>query len=265
MIADVITAVREVAHAEVMPRFREVGRRRKADGSIVTEADLAAQRALAVRLASIAPVPLVGEEMTQAERDAALAGNSGSFWCVDPVDGTSNFANGIPFFAISVALFASGRPALGVVYNPANGELFHATRGGGAWLGDERLPLRPGASLLGEAVAGADLKRLPPSLAAALAARPPCHSQRNFGASALEWCYLAAGRLDAYVHGNQQPWDYAAGSLVLEEAGGSCATFNTEDLWDGPFGARAVIASLDRDAFTAWKEWVRARIGAHPA
>lgn len=264
MIADVITAVREVAHAEVMPRFREAGRRRKADGSLVTEADLAAQRALAVRLASIAHVPVVGEEMTEAERSEALAGSSGTFWCVDPVDGTSNFANGIPFFAVSVALLESGRPALGVVYNPATGELFHAVRGGGAWLADASLPLRPGASRLAEGIVGADFKRLPPPLAAALAARPPWHSQRNFGASALEWCYLAAGRLDAYVHGNQQPWDYAAGSLVLEEAGGSFAAFDADDLWEGPFGARAVIAALDREAFVAWRQWLRARTGARP-
>ena len=265
MIADVISAVREVAYSEVMPRFREVGHRRKADGSIVTEADLAAQSALAGRLARIAPVPMVGEEMTKAERRAALASTDGSFWCVDPVDGTSNFANGVPFFAISVALFASGRPALGVVYDPATGELFHATRGGGARLGDERLPLRPGAARLDEAIAGADFKRLPPPLAAALAARPPYHSQRNFGASALEWCYVAAGRLDLYVHGGQQLWDYAAGSLVLEEAGGSFATFDAESLWIGPPGARAVIAALDRDAFRAWTGWVRAHLDARPA
>jgi len=262
MMADVITAVREVAHAEIMPRFRDAARQRKADGSIVTEADVAAQRALSGGLAAIAPVPMVGEEMTQAERDAALAGSRGAFWCVDPVDGTSNFANGIPFFAVSVALFESGRPALGVVYNPATGELFHARRGAGAWLGDERLPLRPGATRLREAIAGADLKRLPKPLAGELASAPPCHSQRNFGASALEWCYLAAGRLDAYVHGNQQPWDFAAGSLVLEEAGGRCATFDAEDLWAGAFGPRAVIAALDAGTFTAWREWIHARIRA---
>jgi myo-inositol-1(or 4)-monophosphatase len=262
MIADVAAAVREVAHAEVMPRFRAAGRVRKADGSIVTEADVAAQSALAARLARIAPEPMVGEEMTQAERDAALADGGGSFWCVDPVDGTSNFANGIPFFAVSVALFASGRPALGVVYNPATDELFHAARGGGAWLGDERLPLRPGATVLAEAIAGADLKRLPPPLAASLASRAPCHSQRNFGASALEWCYLAAGRLDVYVHGNQQPWDYAAGSLILEEAGGCHAAFDSEHLWADPFGARAVIAALDREVFAEWKDWIRARVPA---
>jgi len=262
VIADVITAVREVAHAEVMPRFRGVGHRRKADGSVVTEADLATQRVLAERLARIAPVPMVGEEMSAVEREAALAAAGGAFWCVDPVDGTSNFAIGIPFFAVSVALFASGRPALGVVYNPATGELFHATRGGGAWLGDERLPLRPGGSRLAESIAGADFKRLPKPLAVELVARPPYHSQRNLGAGTLEWCYLAAGRLDVYVHGSQQLWDYAAGSLVLEESGGIAATFDGDDVWTGPVGARAVIAALDRDVFIHWKVWIRAHLAA---
>lgn len=260
MIADVITAVREVAHAEVMPRFREVGHRRKADGSLVTEADLAAQHALATRLRRIAPVPLVSEEMGAAEREAALAAAGGSFWCVDPLDGTSNFANAIPCFAVSVALLEAGRPALGVVYNPATGELFHASRGDGAWLGDERLPLRAGATRLAEAIAGVDLKRLPKPLAVALAERPPYHSQRNFGSGTLEWCYLAAGRLDLYLHGSQQLWDYAAGSIVLAEAGGFAATFDADDLWSGSPGKRAVVAALDGEAFAAWRDWVRSRV-----
>ncbi len=138
------------------------------------------------------------------------------------------------------------------------GELFHASRGAGAWLGDERLPLRPGAKGLRDAIAGVDLKRLPKPLAVALAERPPYHSQRNFGSGTLEWCWLAAGRLDVYLHGDQQLWDYAAGSVILAEAGGHAATFDADDFWSGPLRSRAVVAALDGEAFVAWRSWIRA-------
>ncbi|MGA8053662.1 MAG: inositol monophosphatase family protein [Burkholderiales bacterium] len=257
MIDALIAAVREVARDEILPRFRAVPHARKADGSVVTEADLAAQRALGVRLEAILACPLVGEEMHNIEREAALADAAGTFWCVDPLDGTSNFANAIPFFAVSVALIENGRPVLGVVYNPVTDELFHARRNGGAFLGDEPLPLRSGAKRLAESIAGVDLKRLPHPLPAVLAAKPPYHSQRNFGAGTLEWSYLAAGRLDLYLHGGQHLWDYAAGSLILDEAGGRASTLEGRDLWGDPPGKRSVIAALDPDAFDAWTLWVR--------
>lgn len=257
-VAAAIAAVRHVARAEIVPRFRAVVRRRKSDGSVVTEADLAAQHALAERLQAVRPCALVGEEMARGDRQAVLDSAGGSFWCVDPLDGTSNFANAIPFFAISVALFVDGRPVLGVVYNPAVDELFHARIGGGAWLGDEQLPLREGATSLRDAIAGVDLKRLPPKLAQQLAAQPPFHSQRNFGAGTLEWCYLAAGRFDVYLHGGQSLWDYAAGSVILAEAGGRAATMDGESFWTGLPGPRSVIAALDPGLHEVWTRWVAA-------
>ncbi len=252
----VIGAVRDVARDEIVPRFRAVAHRRKSDGSIVTEADLAAQCALVERLHAVRPCPLVGEEMPRLERQAALDSAGGTFWCVDPLDGTSNFANAIPFFAVSVALFEDARPVLGVVFNPITEELFHACRGGGAWLGDEPLPLRDGAKTVRESIAGVDLKRLPPRLAQRLAAQPPFHSQRNFGAGTLEWCYVAAGRFDIYLHGGQSLWDYAAGSVILTEAGGRAETMDGESFWAGPPGPRSVIATLDPELFDAWHRWV---------
>ena len=80
-------------------------------------------------------------------------------------------------------------------------------------------------------MAQVDFKRLPPALARDLVAEPPYSSQRNFGASTLEWCYVAAGRFDVYLHGGQKLWDYAAGSLVLEEAGGLMCTLDHDDFW----------------------------------
>src|SRR5678816_3554139 len=128
----VIDAVKRVAADEVMPRYLKVAHQRKADGSLFTEADLAAQAALTERLQSIYPGPVMGEEMTREEQvELWLKGDAG-LWCVDPIDGTSNFVNGLPYFAVSVALMKQGRSVLGVVYDPVADEVFHAEKGGGA-------------------------------------------------------------------------------------------------------------------------------------
>ena len=256
-VAAVRAAVRDVAADEVMPRYRKVSHSRKADGSLLTEADLAAQAALMERLAAIDPAPFVGEEMTAEEQDALWARGDPGLWCVDPIDGTSNFVHGVPNFALSVALMRGGRSVLGVIYAPVADEMFWAVRGHGAWLGDERLPIRTEVPSMKGSLANVDFKRLPKPLGAALVAAPPYLSQRNLGSATLEWCYLAAGRIDLYLHGGQKPWDYAAGCLILDEAGGHMATLDGDDFWTGPAGSRSVVAARDTDLFADWLDWVR--------
>jgi myo-inositol-1(or 4)-monophosphatase len=252
--------VRKVAAEEIMPRFLHVAHSRKADGSLFTEADLASQEALVRALGEIRQVPVIGEEMTEAEHgEQWLAGDAG-LWCVDPIDGTSNFVNGVPFFAVSVALMQGGRSMLGVVYDPVADEMFSAERGRGAFLNGERLPLRPGRSRLRGAIAGIDFKRLSKQLACALAAEAPYASQRNFGAGTLDWCYAAAGRFDVYLHGGQKLWDYAAGAIILEEAGGSACTLTHDAFWSDHLWLRSVIASCNPALFVQWRDWIRARL-----
>ncbi|HMM55012.1 MAG TPA: inositol monophosphatase family protein [Candidatus Desulfobacillus sp.] len=260
LAAAVTQVVREVAAQVVMPRYLQVVREHKADGTIFTEVDIAAQRALAERLQRLRPRPLLGEEeMAEEEQRQLWQEGSAGLWVVDPIDGTTNFVAGLPFFAISVAYFIDGRAVVGVVYNPATREMFFASRGGGAIMNGLRLPLRPPAASLAECVAGVDFKRIPKKLGDALATRPPYYSQRNFGCSTLEWAYAAAGRLDLLLHGGQKLWDYAAGRLILEEAGGGMCTlkhddFDADDLWK-----RSVIAAVDPQLFSAWRDWIRAR------
>jgi myo-inositol-1(or 4)-monophosphatase len=256
----VLNVVRKVAAEEIMPRYLKVAHERKADGSLFTEADLAAQDALSRLLPQIHPGPMVGEEMTpeqQAER--WIQGDEG-LWCVDPIDGTSNFVNGLPYFAVSVALMRKGRSVLGVVYDPVADEAFYAQAGQGAYLNGERLPIKTHVPHLRNAMAQVDFKRLPGKLAEALASHPPYSSQRNFGASTLEWCYVAAGRFDVYLHGGQKLWDYAAGSLILEEAEGFMATLQHDDFWADRLWQRSVLAARDGALFESWKQWVRARL-----
>ena len=260
MMDHVIDVVRRVAAEEVMPRYLKVAHQRKSDGSLFTEADLAAQDALLHLLPKIQPVPIVGEEMTQEQQaERWLAGEEG-LWCVDPIDGTSNFVNGLPYFAVSVALMRKGHSVLGVVYDPVADELFCAERGGGSYLNGERLPIKEHVPQLRNAMAEVDFKRLPESLAMALAVSPPYSSQRNYGASTLEWCYLAAGRFDVYLHGGQKLWDYAAGALILEEAGGFMCTLTHDDFWADKLWQRSVLAARDTRLFDTWKHWVRARV-----
>ncbi len=248
--------VRAVAATEVMPRYLKVAHQRKSDGSLFTAADLAAQAALVERLQDLCPVPVVAEEMSREEQAGHWLEGEEGLWCIDPIDGTSNFVNGVPYFAVSVALMRRGRPVLGVVHDPVAGETFYAASGGGAFLDGEPLPIKGFVPQLRNAMAGADLKRVPRALATALVDRPPIASLRSFGAGTLEWCYVAAGRMDVYLHGGQKLWDYAAGSLILAEAGGSMAGLHGGDFWAAPLWQRGVVAALDPRLFEQWQAWV---------
>jgi myo-inositol-1(or 4)-monophosphatase len=258
VLEKVIAIVKMVAQQEVLPRYQQVSRQQKADGSSFTEADLAAQEVLLRELRKIYPVAAMGEEMSeQMQREQWMAGDAG-LWNVDPIDGTSNFINGLPYFAISVALMKQGRSVLGVVYDPVTNEMFYAERNKGAFLNGKRLPIKRSFAALPSAIANVDLKRLDRKLAEKIAGNPPYASQRNYGACALEWCYTAAGFFDLYLHGGQKPWDYAAGALILEEAGGNMCGFDQDSYWMGSPWQRSVIAALDPRLFAQWRDWVRA-------
>jgi myo-inositol-1(or 4)-monophosphatase len=257
MLNQLIQAVKTVARDEVMPCYQKVAHERKSDGSIFTQADLATQVALNISLKKILDCPVLGEEMTEAEQKQIWADNRDALWCVDPIDGTTNFANGIPYFAISVALMKNHQSVLGVVYDPVADEIFCAEKGKGAFLNGVELPIKERVPKLREAVAEIDLKRLGTKLAAALAAHPPYSSARNFGASTLDWCYVAAGRFDVYLHGGQKLWDYAAGALILEEAGGKMCSLENDDFSAGDVWTRSVVAALHPQVFNAWKDWIQ--------
>lgn len=257
MLNAVMTLVREVSRKEIMPRYNQVSRQIKADGSCFTEADVAAQAVLLRELYKIYPAAVMGEEMSGQEQEQQwLAGDEG-LWSVDPIDGTSNFLNALPYFAVSVALMRHGKTVLGVVYNPATDEMFYAEKDKGAYLNGKLLPIRKSIPMFSSAIANVDLKRLDRDLAAKVAANPPYASQRNYGACALEWCYTAAGYFDLYLHGGQKPWDYAAGCLILEEAGGYKCGLHQDEYWAGEPWRRSVIAALDLGLFAQWRDWVR--------
>ncbi|MGV8934007.1 MAG: inositol monophosphatase family protein [Gallionellaceae bacterium] len=257
MLKAIAAAIKLVAEKEIMPRYMRVSHQKKIDGSLCTEADIAAQEALINRLQAIHQVPVLGEEMSPAQQEAIWGDGKQEIWCIDPIDGTSNFVHGLPYFAVSVALMREGKSVLGVVYDPVAKEVFAAEHGRGAFLNGERMLQRSPVIDLSAALANVDMKRLDSKLAALLASNPPYASQRNFGASTLDWCYTAAGRYDVYLHGGQKLWDYAAGSLILQEAGGQVCGLEQDDFNHGGVWQRSVVAALDANMFNAWKSWIR--------
>ena len=194
--------------------------------------------------------------MAPAAQARALESGERDLWCIDPLDGTSNYCAGLPYYAVSVALLREGRVAAGVVYDPARRECFTAAQGLGAWCNGRPLKAAPAPSNLADALALVDFKRLPVALATRLATHPPYRSQRSFGAVALDWCWLALGRCQLYLHGRQRLWDYAAGSLILAEAGGRAATLEGEDVFRPTLTPRSVAAASNPALFREWRQWL---------
>jgi myo-inositol-1(or 4)-monophosphatase len=232
---------------------------RKSDGSLITETDLALQNAISACLLKHFPhIPVLGEEMTEKEQQAVLA--TGNCWLLDPLDGTSNFSHGIPVYAVSCALLQQGEVVAGMVYDPNRSECFHAVRGHGAWLNEQSLQ-RNTAEQTGQlkhAMAIIDTKRLEPNLAQAIGQEHPYHSQRSFGSVALDWCWLAQGRIQTYLHGKQKLWDFAAGALIAEESRCIAQTLCEEPILKAPLSldARSAVGACPALA-KAWPEWIK--------
>jgi myo-inositol-1(or 4)-monophosphatase len=261
-LTELSSLVRAVADRELPPRFSAGSVTRKPDGSPLTEADLVMQDRLAEQLERRWSGPAVlGEEMDEATQQQALRHQASGVWVIDPLDGTSNFAVGIPYYGVSVALLRNASIELGVVYDPSRQECFAAARSEGAWLNGHRLEPRHLTVPLSRGLALVDLKRLPRPLASRLAAQPPYKSQRSFGAVALDWCWLAAGRCHVYLHGRQKLWDYAAGCLILQEAGGQSVTLDGEPVFVPRLEARSAAAALDPEVFQAWIAWLGIETG----
>ena len=248
--------VADAAREELLPRFNNVSRGEKADGSIVTEADLATQKYLRDVLQEDYPeIAFLGEEMSSAEQEALLQSGQ-SLWCLDPLDGTRNFVSGIPHFSVSLALLHKQKVELGIVFDPVRDECFEASRGQGACLNEFPIEKRPVDIELDQSTALIDFKRLPVDLAARLASEHPYASQRSFGSAALDWCWLAVGRSHIYLHGRSNLWDYAAGHLVFQEAGGYSSTLDGEAFFSYSLQPRAAVAALDKRMYEAWTRWL---------
>ena len=246
----------EAAEVELLPRLHRVSAGKKADGSLLTEADVGLQQHLIASLGEFnADIPVLGEELPVKTQQSLLTDAGHGVWCLDPLDGTRNFACGFPVFAISLALIRESRVELGLVYDPLRGESFTAAHGQGAWLNGKPL-VAPTTASLASALALIDFKRLPVELAQRLVVSPPYPSQRSIGSGALDWCWLAAGRVQVYLHGRQHLWDYAAGQLILAEAGGRAVTLQGEAVFINQLQTRSIVAGCNATVFEEWAEWL---------
>jgi myo-inositol-1(or 4)-monophosphatase len=206
---------------------------KSSDTDLVSDADREAERTVRELLAAERPGDgLLAEEGSRSESE------SGRRWIVDPLDGTINFLYGFPAWAVSVALEDGDGLVAGVVHSPVHGETFCALRGEGASLlagsARERLRVRETRELAGALVATGFSYEPPRRAQQADVMRellPRARDIRRAGAAALDLAWLAAGRVDAYFERGLNEWDWAAGRLLIEEAGGSCVWLEGE--WPG--------------------------------
>jgi myo-inositol-1(or 4)-monophosphatase len=212
--------------------------REKGRADLVTEADLASQEAVYNAIMSEFPDHgFLGEE-----EGKSIEGRDGYRWIVDPLDGTTNYVHGLAQFAVSIGLERYGKPLVGAVYDPSADECFSAAAGLGAWVNDHRIRTSD-VTELGQALVAVSfppaVRRTDAAIDEFLTVMEATQAVRRMGSSALNLCYLAAGRIDAYWAKDTKTWDVAAGFLLVDEAGGTLTNYE-----GGP-------AELNRPKFVA--------------
>jgi myo-inositol-1(or 4)-monophosphatase len=201
----------------------------KAPNDFVTEVDQAAERVIIDTLLHAYPGhAILAEESGRAHG----AKDSDYLWIIDPLDGTTNFIHGLPVYAVSIGLAYRGQVQQAVVYDPSRNDMFYASKGRGAFLNDKRLRVskrtRLAESLIGTGFPfrkGDNFKRYLKMFEAVM---QNCAGLRRPGAAALDLCYVAAGYYDGFFETGLNPWDIAAGSLMITEAGGLIGNFTGE-------------------------------------
>jgi myo-inositol-1(or 4)-monophosphatase len=246
---DVAREAARAGAAVVARYFREgVTIRSKESYNLVSDADVQSEQAIAAVIARHFPEhALLGEESYAGESPSAdnAAQRAEHLWVVDPLDGTNNFAHGLAHFAVSVAYYRGGVPQCGVVCNPVRDDWFEAARGGGATHNGRPIRVAESASLR-EALLGVgffyDRGAMMEATLAAIGDlfRAQIHGIRRFGAAALDLSLTASGSFGAFFEFELAPWDFAAGRLILEEAGGRITTCSGDPL---PLTKTSILAS----------------------
>ncbi len=221
----------------------------KGKQGLATEADVLSEAFVMKEIKKHFPKHKILSEEDAFTRELKMEGvkEDEYLWLIDPLDGTNNYFNRVPFFAVSLALNKGSTTIAGVVYNPVSCELFYAIKGGGAYLvrliGDKEVRIKLKATkkkkAFKEALLSANLssKRVEKDL---LKSFPEVRAMRRFGSAALELSYVAAGMLDAYWEYRLQPWDMAAAGLICQEAGVKLSNIKGEEF--DPFGSSVLAA-----------------------
>ncbi len=210
---------------------RKIGYDLKGEFDLVTEADRSSERLIVERLRAHYP-----SHSIVAEEGGGGEGSSEYRWYVDPLDGTTNFAHGFPAFNVTFALEKAGELIAGVVFDPLRKEMFHAERGSGAFLNDQRIHVSKASSIETSLVAtGFPSRKRHQNVNVHFFYQLAMlsHGVRRAGSAALDLAYTACGRLEAFWEFGLNPWDVAAGVLLIREAGGTCT-----DMHGGPLNLR---------------------------
>jgi len=213
----------------------------KGEVDLVTEVDAEAERMIMEEL--LGTFPTYG---MLAEEGGELAGKEDARWIVDPLDGTTNYAHGLTIFCVSIALEKAGEVVLGVVHDPIRQDTFVAERGRGADLNGEPIKVSDTDELIRALIATGfpyDRAEMPEALELFGRLAATTRGMRRLGSAALDLCYVAAGRLDGYYERGIWPWDLAAGSVILEEAGGKLTNYRGDVL---DLAGREIVASNGR-------------------
>ncbi len=192
----------------------------KGPGDFVSRADRAAEATIREDLMHARPsYGFLGEEGKEIDGEDPTRR-----WIVDPLDGTTNFLHGLPHWAVSIALEHKGQIVAGVIYDPVKDEMFYAEKGGGAWMNESRLRVsgrhKMIESIFATGLPFAGRGELPETFQELARLLPVTSGVRRFGAAALDLAYVAAGRYDGFWERGLQPWDVAAGLIIVREAGG---------------------------------------------
>lgn len=247
-MADRIDYARQIATEagemlmEGLGRVQEV-RIKGTDMDLVTEMDLGSERLLLDRLQHMYP-----GDRVRGEESGSHGSGSGE-WIVDPLDGTTNYAHGLPVFCVSIAYLEAGRPVVGVVHDPSRAETFWAGEGTGAWLGEHPLSVSSvqelNRSLLVTGFPYNVRTTDDDNLSEYALFSKRSRGVRRLGAAALDLAYVAAGRLDGFWELALQPWDVAAGMLIVREAGGRVTRIDGgDDVLSEPVSILAANGSL---------------------
>jgi myo-inositol-1(or 4)-monophosphatase len=222
LLAVAIEAVRKAGEIQLAHLESGVRVHRKGLADVVTDADLEVEAMFRDMIAARFPGHVVlAEEMAN---DVAAGRAASHVWLFDPIDGTANYAHGVPFFCASLALEIDGRIEVAAVYEPSRHELFTAERGRGAWLNGHRLAVsatdRMADAMLGAGFPHGATTRDGAMVDAWVEGGLRARAIRRFGSAALDLCYVACGRLDGFWDKGLKAWDLAAGALIVSEAGG---------------------------------------------
>jgi len=213
----------------------------KGEVDLVTEIDEEAERIIRGEL--LGAFPTYG---MLAEEGGELAGEEDARWIVDPLDGTTNYAHGLSIFCVSIALERSGEVVLGVVHDPMGEETFVAQRGRGATLNGDPIRVSDTDELIQSLIVTGfpyDRAEMPEALELFGRLAASTRGMRRLGSAALDLCYVASGRLDGYYERVIWPWDLAAGSVIVEEAGGKLTNYQGDVL---DLSGREIVASNGR-------------------